>query len=105
MELANTIADSAHVVVWKSTPALISTAKVITMKYEAHLKLRCDVIGQRLAIIASHIDAGRLGKANRMAQKTSQLLTQLKQIAENYHTDWLPGAIEKLSNELSECYK
>lgn len=105
MELANDIADSGQVVVWKSKQENTNVAKAITMNYESHLHLRCDVIDQRLAIIASHIFEGRLGKANRMAQKTHDLLEQLKQIANNYHTDWLPGAIEKLSNELSECYK
>jgi hypothetical protein len=104
MILANQISTCGDVVVWKSKQEDEHVAKLITMKYEQHLHNRCTVIWQRLEIIADHLKNERLGKAHVMAWKTKKFLDQLKKIAENYHTDWLPKEIEALEKSLSEVY-
>jgi len=104
MELASQISSNGDVVVWKSKQEDEHVAKLITMKYEQHLHNRCSVIWQRLEIIADHLKNERLGKAHVMAWKTKKFLDQLKKIAENYHTDWLPKEIEALEKSLSEVY-
>lgn len=104
MDLANEISTAGDVVVWRSKQEHPEIAKSITMKYEEHLHMRCVVIEQRLVIIADHIANDRLGKANRMAQKTKKLLWQLKLIATNYETGWLPKEITALEKSLTEVY-
>lgn len=104
MALANEISSSGDVVVWRSTQENEHIAKKITLKYEDHLKARCMAIEQRLAMIQNHLDNQRLGKAHRMILKTHYLLEQLKQISENYQTDWLPEAIAVLEENLKGVY-
>jgi hypothetical protein len=51
-----------------------------------------------------HVDAGELGRANRMAAKTHALLEQLKKISQTYCPPWLLPRIGELYTMMEQVY-
>lgn len=103
--LASEVAEKGNAVLWVSKQKDAEKAKQINFKYEEALKLRCQTIEQRLVIIKNHIEAGHLGKANRMAGKTAALLKQLVRISETYSPPWLVPQIEKMFLAMKQLYQ
>lgn len=103
-QLANEIKERGHSVVWVSQQKDKKVAVQLKVNYEEHLKMRCAYIEQRLVMMAQHIEGGRLGKAKRMADKTTRLLSQLVGISETYNPDWLLPKVEELFGKLKELY-
>jgi hypothetical protein len=104
MTTANEIASDGNVVIWRSKQEDKKKALELTFQYDEHLHIRCTTIEQRLWAIKSHIDEGQLGKANRMAEKTHALLSQLKKISLTYNPAWLQPRIAELETMMNQVY-
>ncbi len=102
--LAEAIASDGVAVIWRAKQQHKDVAEKLTMSYEEHLHVRCQTIETRIAMIQGHIELGQLGKANRMHQKTSELLDQLTQISHTFCPAWLPLKIGKLEADLFNVY-
>jgi hypothetical protein len=103
-QLADELKQKGNAVVWVSQQKDKKVALQLKTSYEEHLKMRCTYIEQRLVIMAQHIEGGRLGKAKRMADKTTKLLKQLIGISETYNPEWLLPKVEELFGKLKELY-
>ena len=103
--LANELESAGHAVIWRAHQPDQVTAGEIMAKYETAVKIRCQLIEQRLALANEHIAAGRLKLAQNMGIKTGKLLMQLAQISENWDAPWLPPRLEKLVAQWKGVYE
>lgn len=102
--LANEISAGGSAFVWRAKMPNTDKAHAITIKYEDHIHDRISFIQQRIVQIKDHIEAGRLGKATRMVEKTHQLISQLEQIMKTYNPAWLSPEIAILKQNMYQVY-
>ncbi|MDZ4231067.1 MAG: hypothetical protein U1B77_04540 [Dehalococcoidales bacterium] len=102
--LANELESAGHAVIWRAHQPDQEKAIEIMAKYETAVKIRCQLIEQRLALANEYIAAGRLKLAQNMGAKTGKLLYQLAQIAENWDAPWLKPRLEKLVKDWKAVY-
>ncbi|MDP2726275.1 MAG: hypothetical protein Q8P59_01925 [Dehalococcoidia bacterium] len=105
MALANTLNSAGHAVVWRAHQPDQEQASAVMAKYETAVKVRCQLIEQRLALTSDYIAAGRLKLAQRMGILTGKLLKELAQIAEHWEAPWLPPRLEKLVAQWKGVYE
>lgn len=102
MKLAEELAATGTAVIWRSKQENKAMAKIINMQYDQHLKEKLEIIMGRLIMIQDHIECYELSHANKMVKKTSQMIDDLKVIAQTYHPDWLTDAIGDLETNLAQ---
>ena len=78
---AEELAALGEAYLWVSEVKDVAQALKVTQSFHASLGLRLAVIHNRIARIASHLEAGRVFVAFRMAVRTAELLQRVRKLA------------------------
>jgi hypothetical protein len=100
--LAEEIQSFGDVVIWRSHQNDPAKAKTLTLNYASHIETRCQLIEQRFALIQDYLENEQFGRATNMLLKTIVMIEQLKKIADNFKTPWLPGKIAEFEKRLAD---